>query len=187
VLLNLPEEQQAKLAEWLLQGMPYHEAKVLVEKEFAVEVKSLSSFKGFWAEVCQPALLARRRRAVSGAEARADEAQRHPAMFDRATLDALEQKAYELSERPDPPAKDVKAVLMLLLKARDQDFKREKLAFDKTKFQWDAAEACLELLPELKLISQDKGLSEPQKVERIRQKLFGVLPETGPQPAHSRD
>ena len=177
VLLNLPEAQQAKLAEWLLNGMPYHEATVLVEKEFGVSLKSLAPFASFWREVCQPAMLARRRRTASGAEARVEEAQKHPARFDRATIDALEQKALELAERPDPPAKDVKAVMMLLLKARDQDFKREKLAFDKERFQWDAATACLSKLPELKAISNDKSLSTEQRVEQIRLKLFGTLPE----------
>lgn len=174
VLLNLPEEQQAKLADWLLSGMPYHEAKLLVEKEFGVSV-SLAVFSHFWRDVCTPHLLAKRRRIMTSADARAEEAKNSPGQFDRATLDAISQKAYELAESPNSAPKDVKAVMMLLLKSADQRFKEEKLAFDKQKFQWDAAKACLALLPELKTISSDKTLNEAEKVEQIRLKLFGVL------------
>ncbi len=175
VLLNLPEEQQCRLSEWLLSGMPYHEARVLVEKEFGLALKSLSPFGVFWREVCGPALLARRRRMAGSAGERAEEVAKHPGSFDQATLDAISQKAYELAISPNASPKDMKAVLMLVLKGRDQEFEREKLAFDKTRFEFDAAKACLAKLPELKVISGDKGLSEGQKVDQIRLKLFGVV------------
>jgi hypothetical protein len=54
--------------------------------------------------------------------------------------------------------------------------KKEEIALNKQKFQWDAAGACLALLPELKAISSDKALNEAEKVEQIRLKLFGVIP-----------
>lgn len=177
VLKNLPEEQQAKLADWLLSGVPYHEAKVLAEKEFGVALRSLDAFKEFWRDICVPHLLERRRRAFQTAEARAGEAMLNPGQFDKATLDALRQKAFELAESPGANPKDVKAVMMLLLKARDQDIQERQLAFDKQKFEFDAAKACLAKLPELKVVAADKGLSDAQKVEQIRLKLFGELPE----------
>ena len=49
-----------------------------------------------------------------------------------------------------------------------------QLSLDRDKFQFDAAKACLARLPELKVISSDKGLNYSQKVEQIRLKLFGV-------------
>lgn len=177
ILLNLPEEQQAKLAEWLLSGVPYHEAKLLVEKEFGVAVKSLDSFRSFWEQVCVPLLLVKRQRSLKTADSRAMAVTQSPGQFDLATLDAIKQRAYELSESPGADPKDVKAILMLVLKARDQDLQERQLAFDREKFQWDAAQACLLRLPELKAISADKGLNETQRVEQIRLKLFGVLPE----------
>jgi hypothetical protein len=177
VLMKLPEEQQCKLAEWLLNGMPYHEANVLVEKEFGVTLRSLSAYSGFWREVCEPALLARRKRMVSSAEARAEEVDRRPGQFDKATLDAISERAYALAISPQSAAKDVKAVMMLLLKAQDQSRKERELGLAMDKFQFDAAKACLAVLPELKVISQDKGLSEPEKVQQIRLKLFGVVAE----------
>ena len=55
-LLNLPEEQQAQLADWLLSGMPYHVARATVETEFGVRV-ALSAFTQFWNEVCAGAYI----------------------------------------------------------------------------------------------------------------------------------
>ncbi|MDE2099100.1 MAG: hypothetical protein KGL39_17735 [Patescibacteria group bacterium] len=51
----------------------------------------------------------------------------------------------------------------------------EQIALERDKFQFDASTACLKALPELKAISTDKTLSEPQKVQQIRLKLFGTL------------
>lgn len=176
ILLNLPEEQQATLVQWLLGGMPYHEARVLVEKEFGVTLRSLDAFRGFWQEACVPHLVERRRRAATTADSRAEEVKRNPAQFNAATMDSLYQKAYETIENPEAKPGDVKAILGLLLKGRAEDRADKQLAFDREKFQWDAAQACLLRLPELKAISADKGLNETQRVEQIRLKLFGVLP-----------
>lgn len=171
-LLNLPEEQQAKLADWLLGGMPYHEAKVLVEKEFGVEVRSLSAFSGFWAAVCQPAMLKRRSQMSLTAEARAEEAQKEPGKFDEATLDALRQKAYELAEAPNASPKDIKAVMTLLLKAQDQRIKQQQVdqserrlaLLEKKAAQFDAARG----------VMQNKELSETERAQRMRE-LFGMI------------
>ena len=133
ILFNLPEEQQAELAQWLLGGTPYHEAKLLVQQKFGVVVKSLDTFSQFWQQVCAPALIAKRRRMSGLAKARADEAEKHPALFNAATLDALREKAYDLSESPTASMKDVKAVLGLLLKARGEDRADEQLKLEREK------------------------------------------------------
>jgi hypothetical protein len=134
ILLNLPEDQQAKLADWLLSGVPYHEARLLTEKEFGVTLRSLDPFKRFWQDVCTPHLLERRRRAVTTADERAEDAKAHPAQFDAATLDAIKQKAYEISESPQAKPQEVKTILALLLKVRDQDLQERRLGFDQTRF-----------------------------------------------------
>jgi hypothetical protein len=53
---------------------------------------------------------------------------------------------------------------------------QEVLALDRAKFEFDAAKSCLAKLPDLKTISTNKTLTETQKVEQIRLKLFGVTP-----------
>ena len=50
------------------------------------------------------------------------------------------------------------------------------LKLETEKFQFNAAEQCLAQLDNLKAIKTDSGLSEAQKVDAIRAKLFGQLP-----------
>lgn len=64
---QLNAHQAAKLAAWLLIGIPYDELKALVKKEFGISVKSPDSFRSFWRQVCMPKILARRRQALSTA------------------------------------------------------------------------------------------------------------------------
>lgn len=125
-LMQMPEEAQAQLVEWLLSGVPYHKARELVEKEFNVKT-SMAALSKFWNQVCQPALLARRQQAVSTADAIAEQAGETPGNFDAATLDAIRQKAFELSISPQAAPGEVKALFMLLLKARDQELKTQDI------------------------------------------------------------
>lgn len=173
---ELSDGQQAQLADWLLSGMKYHEAVPVVEKEFGLKVGH-SAFQAFWEHVCVPVLLRRRSVAVSTAEEIAGEAKARPGQFDQATVDALKQKAFELSISPNANPKNVKALFMLVLKARDQDQKDAELALAREKFQFDAAKACLKQLPALKAIASDSKLDEQSKLRAVREKLFGALPE----------
>ncbi|MFO1461301.1 MAG: hypothetical protein U1G08_18095 [Verrucomicrobiota bacterium] len=178
-LLNLPEEQQAQLADWLLAGMPYHAAKEAVAKEFKVSC-SLSALSGFYSEVCVPVLLKRRSQAVMAAEEIASEASRTPGRFDAATVDAIKQKAFELAISQHAKPKDVKALFMLLQKSRDQDLKSQTIDLARDKFQFSAAEACLAHLPSLRAIATNPKLDQRAKIDAIRRQLFGVLPQEKP-------
>ncbi len=125
-LLHLPEDQQAKLADWLLAGMPYHVAQATVEKEFGFRV-SLGAFTKFWEAVCAGAYIAKRQRAIGLADEVAAEARQTPGEFDTATLDALRQRAFELASAPGASAKDVKGIFTLLLKSRDQQLEERRI------------------------------------------------------------
>lgn len=175
-LLNLPEEQQAQLCDWLLSGLPYHQAKAMLLDQFKVET-SLAALHNFYDSVCAAELIARRRRAVTTAEEIAGEAAKKPGQFDAATIDALKQKSFELSisRRADP--RDVKSLFMLVLKARDQDLAERNIDLAREKFEFDAAKAALEVLPELRRISDDRSISEGDKLTQARLALFGDLPE----------
>lgn len=178
-LLNLPEEQQAKLADMLLNGVPYHIAKGVVQKDFGVSC-SLSSLSAFYQQACVPVLLKRRSQAVQAAEEIAEEASRTPGRFDVATVDAIKQKAFELAISPMSAAKDVKAIFMLLQKSRDQELKAESLDLERNKFQFSAAEACLAHLPSLRAIATNPKLDQRSKIDAIRRQLFGELPQEKP-------
>ena len=163
-LLNLPEEQQAQLAEWLLSGVPYHHAREMVSKEFGVVVLGLAAFSEFWQTVCAPALIARRQRAVTTAEEIATEAGATPGRFDASTIDALKQRAFELSISPGANPKDVKAIFALVLKARDQDINERKVAL--LEAQARKAEAA-------ESVTRDTSLTPEQREARMRE-IFGL-------------
>lgn len=52
-----------------------------------------------------------------------------------------------------------------------------KLSLEIQKFQFDAAQACLDKLPELQAIRKDSSLTTAQKLDQIRFKLFGEIAE----------
>jgi hypothetical protein len=54
-------------------------------------------------------------------------------------------------------------------------FKERELALAESKFQWDAAEACLEKLPDLKAVSEKPKLTLSEKNAAIQQILFGKV------------
>lgn len=175
VLLNLPEEQQAQLAEWLLSGMPYHRAQAEVEKSFGVKV-SLATFSAFWAEVCQPQLLARRARAVQTSEEVAAEALKNPGQFDEATIDSLKRRAFELSIAPDANPKDVKAIFALVLKARDQELDAREQQLNEKRFKRETAELFLQWSANEKAKSiVDSDASNDTKTQQLIKLMFGEV------------
>jgi hypothetical protein len=179
-LLNLPEEQQSQLAEWLLSGMPYHAAKTAVAKEFGVTC-SLASLSRFYAEVCVPVLLRRRSQAVAAADEVAAAAQSTPGRFDAATIDALRQKAFELAVSPLASAKDIKSVTMLLLKNGDQELKRQELDLQRAKFRRETAEMFLDYYEDRRAKEVVTSTApRAQKIEELGKVMFpGLWEERG--------
>lgn len=192
-LLNLPEEQQAQLAEWLLAGMPYHVARQRVAEEFGVTV-GIGTFTSFWEEVCAPALLRRRTSAVSMANEVAAAAAQSPGQFDAATIDAIRQRAFELAISPHSAAKDVKALFVLLQKGRDQDLKAEQLQLqreqrdrdlqiktqqldlDRERFERETCETFLKWRKSERAIEiADGKATNAEKIEALRQIMFQDL------------
>lgn len=164
--MGLAEEHQAQLAEWLLSGMPYHAARALVQKEFGVKC-ALSAYSSFWRDVCQPLLLKRRSQAVRTADDIASEAAKHPGQFDEATIDALKQKAFELSISPGAHPKDVKALFTLVIKARDQELKERDIEIKIRRLELLEKQA-----DKAKEITQSK--LSPQEKEQRYKEIFGL-------------
>jgi hypothetical protein len=176
-LLNLPEEQQARLADWLLSGMSYHDAREMVIKEFGVTV-SLDAYRGFWQAVCGPALIAKRRRAVNTANEVAQEAEKNPGRFDQATIDALKQKAFELSISPGANPKDVKSLFSLVLKAKDQEHDEAQLKLDREKVEILTCEKYLLWFKDKRATEiAESNISTPDKVAKLRQLYFADVEE----------
>ncbi|MBI3987174.1 MAG: hypothetical protein HY343_09650 [Lentisphaerae bacterium] len=122
----MSEESQAQLCEWLLSGIPYHRVKAMIQEQFHIAT-SLGALSNFWDSSCSSMLIARRQQAVSTADTIADDAKKKPGNFDAATLDAIKQKAFELSISPQADPNNVKALFGLILKARDQDLQNRDI------------------------------------------------------------
>lgn len=166
LLLNLPEAQQAQLAEWMLSGVPLHKVRDLVAREFGVEVKSLSSFSHFWSEVCSHAYLAQRSRASQMSDVIASEASKNPGQFDAATIDAIKQRSFELAMRPGCDPKDVKALFMLIQKSRDQDLKAQQIDLQRRRLE--ALEAQLKAVNDAVTSAKAGGLT-PETLKKIEE------------------
>jgi hypothetical protein len=161
-LLNLPEEQQSQLSHWLLSGMPYHQVRALLSKEMGVTT-SCAALSAYYSDVCSAALLSKRVRAVSTADQLAEAAAATPGRFDQATIDALKQKAFELSISPQADPRDVKSLMMLVLKSRDQDLSERRIQLLEAKAnQADQAEAVVK-----------SALSPDEKTARFKE-IFGI-------------
>jgi hypothetical protein len=162
-LLNLPQEKKDIILEWMLAGQPYHAVRDLVKEQFGIS-SSISSFSTFYSEEAPKRLIERRLGALRLAQELAEEAQKRPSQFDSATIEALREKAFALAINPNAPAKDVKSLLMLLLKSRDQDLKeRQVVLLEKKAAQADEA---------AKVVG-DKELTPAERDQRMRQ-IFGV-------------
>jgi hypothetical protein len=176
-LLNLPEEQQAQLAEWLLTGMPLHGVKSMVEKEWSI-CTSLGALSHFYSSVCSAELIARRKRAVSTADQIAEQASKTPGRFDAATIDALKQKAFELSINPRSAPGEVKALFMLVLKARDQEISERQLALDHDRFEVQVCEKFLAWFSDSKAREiAESQVGNGEKIAALRKAYFADVDE----------
>jgi hypothetical protein len=120
-------DQQRQLCEWLLApGVSYEDVKQAVFEKFNVSTTG-SSLSAFYQSYCSQYLLQRRRAAVSVAGEIVEEAKLSPGNFDQAAIEAIGQKAFELASNPMCNPKEVKAIFGLMLKARDQDLKRQDI------------------------------------------------------------
>ena len=153
----LDEDQQRQLCEWLLTpGLSYERVKKLVMEEFDVSTSG-RALSNFYQSYVGAYVLHRRRQAVGLATEVREDLERTPGKFTAATIDALEQKAFELSQNPQVDPKDVKAIFSLVLKARDQSLVERRINL----LEAAAAEA--------KATVEDGRLSDAEKAARIRE------------------
>jgi hypothetical protein len=158
--------------------MPYHEAKILVEKEFGVTFKSIQPLRTFWSAVCAPTLPAQCGRSAPTAEQRAEETDKKTAPFDAATMDALNKKALELAQAPEARTNDLRAVIGLLLKARSEDRADRELEFEREKWWVEWAEKILsEPLRRRAEEIADSDLSNADMIAAMRKEAFRSVDE----------
>ncbi len=154
--------------------MPYFQAREMARKKFKLATLPDNCWEAFWEEVCLPQLMQRRKRMAQAAVRRLAAAKEHPGDFEAALEDVMDQKAYELIENDQADPKEVRATLTLLLKRNELELAVSQLLLAREKFQFDAAAACLSLAPEIKEAASG-NLSETEKVDKIRLKMFGYV------------
>ena len=166
-LLNLPEEQQGQLAEWLLNGISYHKALALLKKEFGVS-SSTRALSDFFDAVCAPALSSRRRQWVRACSQVERDIEENPANWDAVLMEQAKELAARAMSRPQPDPSEVAALLSLVLKASDQKIRREAVELSRRR---------LELLEKRESDARgvlcDAALSPEEKEARIRA-VFGM-------------
>jgi hypothetical protein len=163
----LDQDQQRQLCEWLLTpGLSYERVKKLVLDEFKTSTSG-QALSSFYQSYVGAYVLEHRRRAVGLAHEVGDELKRQPGQFSEATIDALEQKAFELAQNPMVDPKEVKAIFSLVLKARDQSLQRDK-------FQRETAGMFLDWSQneEAKRITAS-GATRSEKIEALGRTMFG--------------
>ena len=86
---------------------------------------------------------------------------------DAKTASALIQSAMAIKDR-------VQKENDLALKAKAQGVKEEELKLAREKFEFDAAKKAMELAAEIKTIAADDALDDDEKIQKVREALFGV-------------
>lgn len=158
----------------MLAGVPYRVIKARLLEKFSVTVKSDATLSDFWATCCSDVLLKRRLGAVSVAEDLATEAAKTPGRFDQATIQLLQQKAFELAANPLADPKDVKALFMLVLKARSQDLDQASLDLQRKRFQRETCELFVKWFEDKRAqeIAGAKDLSADERTQQLGQLIF---------------
>jgi hypothetical protein len=110
---------------------------------------------------------------VSTSEELAEEAEKNPGQFDKATIDAIKQRAFELSISPGCNPKDVKALFALVLKARDQEGDAEDRKLERVKVEVMTCENFLAWFKDQKAREiAESNISTPDKIKALRQSYF---------------
>lgn len=158
----LPGSRVMELRDGLLGGWSYEAALAWLKDECGV-TSSLGALSGFFKRHCTPVLKDRREFAVLKAEAIAADAGLTD--WDGASIERLRQMVFEFMANPNANLEDTERMFRLLLKSRDQETDRRKLALLETK-----ARRLDELEAKAKEITKGGGLSA-ETLEVIEKQL----------------
>jgi hypothetical protein len=181
VLKNLPEERQLEIFELLKEKSLAAARQHLREDGIRVSLQTLSEFYSWYA------LRMSLREAESDTENLLELIKQDAPELPEERLAAIGNALFNLRaiKSQDPKmflafqtARHNAEMDRLKFEQKEREIaQREKgLQLEREKFEFDAAKACLEKLPELKVIAAS-DVDENTKIEQIRLRLFGQLPE----------
>jgi hypothetical protein len=176
---GLSEAQRAELAEWLFAKKASDAAAVKRCRKHWNLTVTPEQMKEFRSRARASWNQARNQEWVESGAATARVFQKlvtdHPVEFMDLLFRATGQASFnKVLEGGDLDAiKQAHEHLRLLLSRRKDDRDEKRYAIARAKWEFDASEACLKQLPELKVISDEPQLSFKEKLRQIRLKLFG--------------
>ena len=132
-LLNLPEDQRQDLIDWLLDGMSYGDARILVEAEFGIQVRCLTRFSEFWYRFCAPLLLKERQEMVAAAHTHAALAPADADALDAASFDSIRQRAYTMATAPSCSLQEMNLALAMIAQVRSLEDNRRRLELEQAR------------------------------------------------------
>jgi hypothetical protein len=160
-LQALDLDEQRQLCEWMLAGLSYEKIKFMVLEKFGVSTNAMSLSR-FYQSYVSAYVIQRRSEAVGVAKEIGDELKRRPGEFSQVTIDALEQKAFELANSPMVNSKSLTSVFTVLLRARDQSLKEKDIELK---------------LRRLQLLEENSSAAK-EKLNRLARKGAGLSKET---------
>ncbi|HWD21059.1 MAG TPA: hypothetical protein VHB20_17460 [Verrucomicrobiae bacterium] len=123
-LCALSDDQRLELCDWMETGKSGVELMQLARKQFKIEADAAMVTR-FRAQIFLPFQQGWRICSALIAEEFARRAEERPGLFEKATLEALQQKVFEIILSRGANAKDIDVLFSLLLKAKDQEQKHE--------------------------------------------------------------
>lgn len=147
----LPESRVLELRDGLLGGWSYADAMSWLNTECGI-TSSLSALSAFFKRHCAPVLKERRQLAALKAEAIAEDA--GVTDWDAASIEKLRQMVFEFMADPAANIEDTEKLFKLLLKSRDQEVDRRKLALLEAKAK--QADEAAGVVSDAKMTDEDK-------------------------------
>lgn len=130
-----------------------------------------------WAQtVVWPAWQRRRKDIGDAIIGTARDASTAPLPFMEAAMDLLKQKVATLALHDtlsDEETERIRGLMDAINKRETAQYRLAQLELDRDKFQFDAASKAMEHAAKIKVIASDTSLSSRERVERVRETLFG--------------
>jgi hypothetical protein len=95
------------------------------------------------------------------------------ATINDAAASLLSQQVFDLIAEDGLDADSASKIVKRL---RDSDTRVRSLQHMVEKYQFDATEAAIKHAKEIHTITSDRSIDEPEKIQRVRQRLFGTAP-----------
>lgn len=145
-----------------------------IGEHFSIQLQWDSQFSAFLSWVKLGQKVATRETAIE--EWLKNESALHPELSEEELNQRGQRKFKLLSIAEEQPA-DWARILREEIRLKRLGQLDRQITLERDKFEFDAAKAALKIWPSIKQISSDKALSEPDKVQAVRQKLFGLIPK----------